>query len=110
MMAFFEGFIQGLSSFLEDLAVEEGSVEKEYTQVHGVCDIAHTQGLFRGLAAEMALNPPAAGTDLFEGVDLLATLIQNIVQGGPGRPARGPLYTAGSHSADCLRFFSKGSM
>ncbi len=81
MMAFFEGFIQRFMAFLEELAVKEGSIENEYTVVHGVCDIAHTQGLFRALAAEMDLNPPATGTNLFEGVDLLARLMQCVVHG-----------------------------
>ncbi len=47
--------------------------------MHGVCDIAHTEGLFRALGAEMSIHPPKAGTDLFEGVNLLSALIQSIV-------------------------------
>ena len=35
------------------------------------------------LAAEMALNPPEPGTDLYEGVDLLRALIQVIVNPVP---------------------------
>lgn len=80
MMAFFEGFIQKFMAYLADLAAKQGSTEFEYTDVHGVCDIAHTAGLFHSLAAEMALNPPAAGTDLFEGMKLLRTLIQTMVE------------------------------
>lgn len=80
MMAFFEGFIQRFMPYLEDLAAKQGSMEWEYTQVHGVCDIAHTEGLIRALAAEMALSPetrePAAY--LYEGVDLLRALIENM--------------------------------
>jgi hypothetical protein len=79
MMAFFEGFLQRFMPFLAELATRQGSAEQEYTDVHGVCDIAHTQGLFQALGEEMALNPPEPGTDLFEGVDLLRTLIQGIV-------------------------------
>lgn len=79
MMAFFEGFIQKFMSFLAELAVGQGSAEQEYTDVHGVCDVAHTQELFRALDAEMALNPPEPATNLFEGVDLLCGLIQSIV-------------------------------
>src|ERR1700678_970046 len=45
-MAFFEGFIQRFMGYLADLAVAQGSLDMEYTDVHGVCDIAHTQGLF----------------------------------------------------------------
>src|SRR5271154_3374815 len=51
MMAFFEGFIQRFMPYLAELAQRQGSEEQEYTDVHGVCDIAHSQGLFRGLEA-----------------------------------------------------------
>jgi hypothetical protein len=51
----------------------------EYTDVHGVCDVTHTQELFRALEAEMALDPRVPEMELFEGVELLRTLIQNIV-------------------------------
>jgi hypothetical protein len=78
-MAFFEGFIQRFMSYLADLAEARGSAEREYTDVHGVCDIAHTEGLFRALSAEMVINPPEPATDLFEGVDLLRTLIYKVV-------------------------------
>ena len=81
-MAFFEGFIQKFMAYLSELAAAQGSVEMEYTDVHGVCDIAHTQGLFTALSAEMALNPLEPGADLFEGVYLLRTLIQKIVFNG----------------------------
>ena len=77
-MAFFEGFIQQFMAYLADLAGAQGSVERVYTDVHGVCDVAHSQELFRALSAEMAVNPLAPSEDLFEGVDLLRTLIQNI--------------------------------
>ena len=56
-MAFFESFIQRFMPYLEELAQRQGSSENEYTQVHGVCDIAHSEGLFRALEAEMALAP-----------------------------------------------------
>jgi hypothetical protein len=78
-MAFFEGFIQRFMAYLADLAKAQGSVDMEYTDVHGVCDIAHTDGLFRALSVEMAINPLDPEKDLFEGVDLLRTLIENIV-------------------------------
>ena len=80
MMAFFEGFIQRFMPYLADLAGGQGSSEREYTDVHGVCDIAHTESLFRALSAEMALNPEQSN-NLFEGVDLLHALIQAIVYG-----------------------------
>jgi hypothetical protein len=78
-MAFFEGFIQRFMPYLADLARRQGSAEMEYTDVHGVCDVTHTQELFRALEAEMALTPPMPSTEMFEGVELLRTLIHNIV-------------------------------
>ena len=80
-MAFFEGFIQRFMGYLADLAIAQGSTDMEYTDVHGVCDIAHTQGLFSALAAEMEVNPLDPGVDLYEGVYLLRSLIQTIVFG-----------------------------
>jgi hypothetical protein len=84
-MAFFEGFIQRFMSYLADLAEARGSSERVYTDVHGVCDIAHTQGLFLALSAEMAINPPEPATDIFEGVDLLRTLIYKVVHYRAGK-------------------------
>ena len=80
-MAFFEGFIQQFMAYLANLAGAQGSVERVYTDVHGVCDVAHSQELFRALSAELAVNPIDPSTDLFEGVDLLRTLIQTIIHG-----------------------------
>jgi hypothetical protein len=80
-MAFFECFIQGFMGYLADLAGLQGSSEREYTDVHGVCDITHTAELFRALQLEMAINPIGPDADLFEGVDLLRTLIVAIVHG-----------------------------
>jgi len=79
-MAFFEGFIQRFMPYLADLARRQGSSEMEYTDVHGVCDITHTEELFNAVAAEMKLAPAQSDTDLFEGVGLLQALIQNIVR------------------------------
>ena len=79
MMAFFEGFIQRFMAYLAQLAADRGSTEMEYTDVHGVCDIEHTAGLFKVLAAEIALTPPEPDADLFEGVALLRTLIERII-------------------------------
>jgi Iron-containing redox enzyme len=81
MMAFFEGFIQRFMPYLAKLAEAQGSHEFVYTDVHGVCDVAHSQELFRAVSLEMSLNPPSEDVDLFEGVDLLRTLIRTIVQG-----------------------------
>jgi DNA-binding Lrp family transcriptional regulator len=78
-MAFFEGFIQRFMPYLADLAERQGSAEMEYTDVHGICDITHTQELFRALDAEMALTQPLPSEEMFEGVELLRTLVQNIV-------------------------------
>lgn len=79
MMAFFEGFIQRFMAFLAEVADLQGSTEQEYTQVHGVCDIAHTQGLLQALKAEALLHPSDTSVNLFEGVDLLRILIQQIL-------------------------------
>jgi heme oxygenase-like protein len=78
-MAFFEGFIQRFMPYLAELAARQGSEEMEYTDVHGICDVTHTQELFRALEAEMALEPPMPAQEMYEGVDLLRALIQNIV-------------------------------
>jgi DNA-binding Lrp family transcriptional regulator len=82
-MAFFESFIQRFMAYLEELAETQGSSEKEYTQVHGVCDIAHSEGLFRGLEAEMVLAPDSREPEnyLFEGVHLLRVLIESVFTG-----------------------------
>ena len=78
-MAFFEGFIQRFMPYLAELAARQGSEEMEYTDVHGICDVTHTQELFRALDAEMALEPAMPAQEMYEGVDLLRALIQNIV-------------------------------
>src|SRR2546427_5273464 len=80
-MAFFEGFIQRFMAYLADLAQRQGSAEQEYTDVHGVCDVAHTKELFRALEAEMALADDSAKRveNVFEGVELLQTLIRDVV-------------------------------
>ena len=81
MMAFFEGFIQRFMAYLAELAHRQGSVEQEYTDVHGVCDVAHTKELFRALEAEIALahDSSAPLEHVFEGVEFLQALIQDIV-------------------------------
>lgn len=78
-MAFFEGFIQKFMAYLAKLAAIDGSVEMEYTDVHGVCDIEHTDGLFRVLSIEMAANPPEPNLDPFEGVYLLRNLMMKVI-------------------------------
>ena len=78
-MAFFEGFIQRFMAYLAALAAAQGSTDMEYTDVHGVCDVEHTDGLFRAFSVEMVVNPLKPGEDLFEGVNLLRTLIETIV-------------------------------
>jgi hypothetical protein len=86
-MAFFEGFIQKFMAYLAYLAAAQGSTEMQYTDVHGVCDIEHTEGLFKVLAAEIALTPPEPDADLFEGVTLLRTLVERIIRSQPNPPA-----------------------
>jgi hypothetical protein len=81
-MAFFEGFIQRFMPYLADLARRQGSAEMEYTDVHGVCDVTHTQELFRALEAEMALERPMPEDEMYGGVELLRALVQNIVGNG----------------------------
>jgi hypothetical protein len=81
-MAFFEGFIQRFMSYLAALAVAQGSTDMEYTDVHGVCDIAHTAGLFRAFEVEMAVNPLEAEKDSLEGVYLLRDLLETIIFNG----------------------------
>jgi hypothetical protein len=78
-MAFFEGFIQRFMPYLADLATRQGSAEMEYTDVHGICDVTHTQELFNALEAEMALTGPVPVDEMFEGVGILRALLQNIV-------------------------------
>jgi hypothetical protein len=77
-MAFFEGFIQRFMGYLADLAQRQGSAEMEYTDVHGVCDVTHTEELYRALDAELTLASPLPEKDMYEGVELLRALIQNI--------------------------------
>jgi hypothetical protein len=79
MMAFFEGLLQRFMAYLADLAVRQGSREMEYTDVHGVCDIAHTAGLFRALEQEAALSPLEPDADPYQGVNLLRTLLETVV-------------------------------
>jgi hypothetical protein len=82
MMAFFEGFIQRFMPYLATLAQLRGSTEQEYTDVHGICDVAHTQELYHALEAELAVaNTIDEQPGLFEGVELLQTLIRRIVTG-----------------------------
>jgi heme oxygenase-like protein len=77
-MAFFEGFIQRFMGYLAELAQRQGSTEMEYTDVHGVCDVTHTEELYRALDAELTLAPSLPEKDMYEGVELLRTLIRNI--------------------------------
>ena len=83
MMAFFEGFIQRFMPYLAELARMQGSSEFEYTDVHGVCDVTHTMELFNSLTAELALHATESSADLFEGVNLLRTLIHTIIEPMP---------------------------
>ena len=84
MMTFFEGFIQRFMAYLAEVAQRQGSAEQEYTDVHGVCDVAHTQELLRALDAEMMLaHTPVE--NIFEGVDLLQALIRNIGDASIGK-------------------------
>jgi Iron-containing redox enzyme len=79
-MAFFEGFIQKYMPFLAALAAARGSAEMEYTDVHGVCDVAHSEGLFRAVLLENSINPINPEANLFEGVELLRDVIHSVMQ------------------------------
>jgi hypothetical protein len=85
MMAFFEMFIQRFMPMLAELAALQDSVEREYTDVHGTCDVIHSQELVRALEAEIAFEAPShnAYASLLDGVYLLRALIRDIVF-GPG--------------------------
>jgi hypothetical protein len=80
-MAFFEGFIQQFMPYLAELARLQGSSDMEYTDVHGVCDIGHTEELWRALEAEIALADGLlpSESDLFDGVQRLRALITNMI-------------------------------
>lgn len=80
-MAFFEGFIQRFMAYLADLAAAQGSTEMEYTDVHGVCDIAHTEGLIQALSTEMFLSPLGPDANMFEGMELLEVLMDRVAYG-----------------------------
>jgi hypothetical protein len=84
MMAFFERFITRFMAYLADLARRQGSTEQEYTDVHGVVDVEHSEELFRAVEAEMTLGPNqlARTTNLFDGVEVLRALIERIIHGG----------------------------
>jgi hypothetical protein len=77
-MAFFESYIQRFMGYLAELAKLQGSSEMVYTDVHGVCDVAHSEGLFQATASEMVINPPDPAANLFEGVELLRRLLHRI--------------------------------
>ncbi|MGA7155466.1 MAG: iron-containing redox enzyme family protein [Acidobacteriaceae bacterium] len=80
-MAFFESYIQRFMSYLADLAAARGSAERVYTDVHGVCDIEHSEGLLRAVSLEMAINPMKQGSNPYEGVELLCALLNKINHG-----------------------------
>jgi hypothetical protein len=80
-MAFFEGWIQKFMAYLAALAAAQGSSEMEYTDVHGVCDVVHSQELFRAVNIELATNPASPEANIYEGVEILSALIQNMIQG-----------------------------
>jgi hypothetical protein len=86
-MGFFESYIQRFMAYLADLAVAQGSTDLEYTDVHGVCDIAHSEGLLHALSSEAAINPPDRSADIFEGVNYLRALIQTINTAGQASAA-----------------------
>jgi pyrroloquinoline quinone (PQQ) biosynthesis protein C len=81
MMGYFEKLIQQWMPYMAELAGLQGSNELEYTDVHGVCDVEHSQELFRALSAEIALAPAEVDDGVFEGVELLHKLNYNVIRG-----------------------------
>jgi hypothetical protein len=81
MMAYFEKLIQQWMPYMAELARLQGSQEFEYTDVHGVCDVEHSEELFRAVRAEIALASADVDAEVFEGVDLLHKLNYNIILG-----------------------------
>jgi len=80
MMAFFEGFIQRFMPYLADLAVRQGSSELEYTEVHGVVDVGHTEELYRALNAEVLLaHGPLDKMRMLEGVEILRKVLEVVI-------------------------------
>jgi len=90
MMGFFEEFIRKFMPYLAELARLQGSDEFEYTTVHSICDVVHTQELFKALAAETAalaqLHDRSEETVL-EGIRLLHALIRTILAGSGAQGA-----------------------
>jgi len=78
-MAFFEGFIQRFMSYLAELAQRQGSAEMEYTDVHGVCDVTPYSKNSSGPGSGDDARAPLPEKEMFEGVELLRTLLQSIV-------------------------------
>lgn len=81
MMAFFEGFITRFMPYLAGLATRLGSSELEYTNVHGVVDVRHTEELFRSFASELAITAePPPLEKLLGGVTVLRTLLETVLR------------------------------
>lgn len=81
MMAFFEDFIQRFMPYLAEYAAARGSREFEYTTVHQLCDVGHSEELLRAVLAEIACAGDADSSEehLFEGVHILHALIEDIL-------------------------------
>ena len=67
------------ATFCVRLMTAAFDAEYAITRDNGVCDVTHTEELFRALDAELLLSRPVPPQEMFEGVDLLRTLIRNIV-------------------------------
>jgi hypothetical protein len=80
MMAFFEGFIQKFMPYLTNLAIRQGSSEVEYTDVHGVVDVGHTEELYRALNAEVLIaQSPLDKARMLEGVEILRKVLETVI-------------------------------
>ena len=109
-MGFLESYIQRFMSYLADLAGAQGATDLEYTEVHGVCDISHSEGLLKALSAEVEINPPDPAADLFEGVNKLRALIQTINGNGHCEHTCGRTGSVALHEGSCSRFPVRGAV
>jgi hypothetical protein len=88
MMAFFEGFIQKFMPYLADLAIKQGSSELQYTDVHGVVDVGHTEELYRALNEEVCIaQGPLDKAKLLEGVEILRKVLETVIHHRPTETA-----------------------
>jgi Iron-containing redox enzyme len=81
LMAGFETFISLFMEPLAKIAQKRGSIDTQYTDVHGVVDIAHSQKLYEALQSEIACASAEYSESIFEGVDLILNLMKIAICG-----------------------------